>query len=80
MNFSSSHDRSPTGTLRSLIQETTVCPPSRGLFFACCFVFSGLKTVSMGTLNDQKADPISPKKANVSLFVHQPEGLYRAIL
>ncbi|WP_256661636.1 hypothetical protein [Pseudomonas sp. F01002] len=38
MNFSSPHDLSPTGTLRSLIQETTVCPPSRGLFFACYFV------------------------------------------
>jgi hypothetical protein len=23
--------------LRSLIQETTACPPSRGLFFACRF-------------------------------------------
>jgi L-asparagine oxygenase len=38
MNFSSPHNLPPTGTLRSLIQETMVCPPSRGLFFACCFV------------------------------------------
>jgi hypothetical protein len=33
MNFSSPHRAPATGTLRSLIQETTVCPPSRGLFF-----------------------------------------------
>ncbi|MDB5996852.1 MAG: TonB-dependent outerrane ferripyoverdine receptor [Pseudomonas sp.] len=34
MNFSSPLICAAVGTVRSLIQETTVCPPSRGLFFA----------------------------------------------
>ena len=38
MNFSSPHHLAPACTFLSLIQETTVCPPSRGLFFACAFV------------------------------------------
>ncbi|MNZ89272.1 hypothetical protein D3C78_1081840 [compost metagenome] len=33
MNFSSPHGCVTACTLHSLIQETTVCPPSRGLFF-----------------------------------------------
>jgi hypothetical protein len=35
MNFSSPHSKATPCTFASLIQETTVCPPSRGLFFAC---------------------------------------------
>lgn len=38
MNFSSPHACVPACTLPSLIQETTVCPPSRGLFFARVFI------------------------------------------
>src|SRR5688572_26376696 len=33
MNFSSPRLEATTCTFASLIQETTVCPPSRGLFF-----------------------------------------------
>lgn len=46
MNFSSPHQLAPACTFRSLIQETTVCPPSRGLFFVCEFAIRDSLKVS----------------------------------
>ena len=50
MNFSSPHGCVTACTLHSLIQETTVCPPSRGLFFVCEFAIRDSLKVSSSNI------------------------------